>query len=81
MNYNEWHKIGYQNGWCGPEICITHDGLPTTPQEDEEYETGDPCIHIIRLYPNNETKNAVETNHSPSIWRATNAKLDTTREK
>jgi hypothetical protein len=69
MDYNEWLKHGMDNGWCGPAVCYTHDGLPTSEQEDEEYEESDPCIHIIRLYESPEEKAAIEFNHSPSLWR------------
>jgi hypothetical protein len=49
-----------------------------TEREDESYSIGDedPCIHILRLYEDLETKKAVEENHSPSVWRATNSGFD-----
>jgi hypothetical protein len=72
--FDEWLQEGLTNGFCGPAICYPHDGLPLTEEEDQEYENGgDPCIHILRLYEDKETKQAVEDNHSPSIWRATNS--------
>jgi hypothetical protein len=40
--------------------------------EEKEFEDGDPCIHIVRLYESTDIKRDVEENHSPSIWRATN---------
>lgn len=69
MDYNEWIQIGIKNNWCGPAVCYTHDGLPTSVQEEEEWEEGDPCIHIIRLYESVDVKKEVEENHSPSTWR------------
>jgi hypothetical protein len=69
MDYSEWINIGIENNWCGPAVCYTHDGLPTSQLEDEEFDVNDPCVHIVRLYENFETKIAVEDNHSPSIWR------------
>ena len=36
----------------------------------------DPCIHIIRLYEDDIHKKAVEANHEPSTWRATNRGID-----
>lgn len=72
MTFDQWLKLGYDNGWCGPDVCETHDGLPTSAAEDEEFEESDPCIHIIRLYVDAEHKTAVEENHAPSVWRATN---------
>jgi hypothetical protein len=71
MDYNEWIKIGLDAGWCGPAVCYTHDGLPTSQQEewnaDEDGEYS--CIHIIRLYENALQKSEVEENHAPSLWR------------
>jgi hypothetical protein len=67
--FDEWIKVGIKRGWCGPAVCYTHDGLPTTLKEDEELYEGDPCIHIIRLYEDIDDKKEVEENHSPSLWR------------
>jgi hypothetical protein len=75
MDFEEWIRIGVENGWAGPPVCYTHDGLPTTVDEDEEFETGDPCIHIVRLYEDTDEKSGVEENHSPSMWRASNRGL------
>jgi hypothetical protein len=74
--FDEWLQEGISSGFVGPAICYTHDGLPLSEQEDVEFEEGDPCIHILRLYEDRETKNAVEENHSPSTWRASNAGFD-----
>lgn len=69
MDFQDWIEVGIENGWCGPVVCYTHDGLPTSNIEDEEFEEHDPCIHIVRMYDSSGTKLAVEQNHSPSIWR------------
>ncbi len=69
MNFDEWLEIGIKNNWTGPPVCYTHDGLPTTREEDEEWEDGEPCIHIVRLYENLDKKLYVEDNHPPSKWR------------
>jgi hypothetical protein len=74
--FDEWLQEGISNGFVGPAICYTHDGLPLSEQENEEFEEGDPCVHILRLYEDKETKVAVEENHSPSVWRASNAGFD-----
>jgi hypothetical protein len=72
--FDEWLQEGLTNGFCGPAICYPHDGLPLTELEDEQFSNGeDPCVHILRLYEDFNTKNAVQENHSPSIWRATNS--------
>lgn len=76
MTFDEWVKAGFDNGWVGAPICETHDGLPLTEAEDAKFSEGeDPCIHILRLYETVEEKLAVEENHSPSVWRATNSGL------
>lgn len=72
MDFDEWLRMGMEKGWCGPAVCQTHDGTPTTADEDEEWETGDPCLHILRLYADDITRKGVEKNHSPSVWRRTN---------
>ena len=69
MDFEDWIEVGIHNGWCGPVVCYTHDGLPTSNAEDEEWEDSDPCIHIVRMYDSSSTKLEVEQNHSPSIWR------------
>ena len=67
LTYEEWAAYGQAKGWSGPSVCYTHDGLPSTPDEEEAiWEGGDPCIHIIRLYPDEETKLLVEENHAAS---------------
>jgi hypothetical protein len=77
QDFEEWLAHGVKMGWCGPAVCDTHDGLPMSEPEDAEFEDGgDPCIHIIRLYEDHMHKKAVEANHSPSTWRATNRGLD-----
>ena len=77
MTFEEWLQLGVSNGWIGPTICYTHDGIPTTAEEDWGFDQGaDPCIHILRLYEDIEIKRGVEENHSPSVWRATNRGLD-----
>ena len=49
-------------------------------KELEEFdEGGDPCIHILRLYEDKESKDGVECSHGPSIWRASNAGLGQTK--
>ena len=75
-SFDEWLQEGISLGFCGPAICFTHDGVPTTVAEDEEFEEGDPCIHVLRLYEDEATKLGVEANHAPSVWRATNSGYD-----
>lgn len=70
MNFDEWIQYGIEQGWCGPPLCYTHDGLPMTMEEDDEFEEGhDPCISIIRLYEDDQMKKEIEESHGPSSWR------------
>jgi len=70
MEFSEWMEYGIKNGWCGPPVCETHDGVPLSAEEDDEFMEGnDPCIHVVRMYPDLDTKAAVEEHHSPSQWR------------
>jgi hypothetical protein len=72
--FDEWLQEGLDLKFCGPAVCNTHDGLPLTAEEEQEFDDGgDACIHILRLYEDQETKLAVEENHSPSVWRATSS--------
>jgi hypothetical protein len=58
--FDEWLQYGFEHGYCGPPVCHTHDGVPSTMGEVEQFDEGDdPCIHIIRLYPDLATAKAV----------------------
>jgi len=72
IDFEEWLRQGYENGWVGPPVCQTHDGLPMTASEEDEFSEGDPCINVLRLYDGEPHKKDVEDNHSPSNWRASN---------
>lgn len=67
--FHSWMQFGIQQGWCGPPVCYTHDGLPMSVEEESQFIEEDPCIHIIRLYEDKETKESVEDDHSPTQWR------------
>ena len=72
MNFDEWIKIGYDLGYCTPPVCATHDGIPSTATEDEQWDQGDEmCIHVVRVHNTIEEKKSVEANYSPAVWRAT----------
>lgn len=71
-DFESWLQFGYNNGWVGAPVCETHDGLPLSETEEEQFTEGDPCIHILRLYDSPEHKTDVEANHGPSQWRASN---------
>lgn len=70
MTFDDWIRLGIESDYCGPPVCDTHDGTPLSDAEVDELDYGgDPCIHIIRLYPDSTTKYEVERDHSPSQWR------------
>ena len=70
MNLDDWLAYGLEQGWCGPAVCATYDGTPYSEAELDEFEEGnDPCVHVLRLYPDRATKAAVEADHAPSQWR------------
>ena len=76
MTFEEWLQFGYYQGWCGPPVCLTHDGSPSSEAEDAQWDSGeDPCMHALRLYEDDAVKSGVEANHSPSVWRASNRGL------
>lgn len=70
MDFNEWMSIGVKNNWAGVPVCYTHDGVPLSEEELNSFEQDDDvCIHIIRLYEDDKTKELVENDHPPSAWR------------
>jgi hypothetical protein len=69
VSFTDWMAYGIEQGWCGPPVCYTHDGLPMSEDEEAEFEEHDPCIHIVRMYEDGEHKSAIESAHSPSQWR------------
>lgn len=70
MTFDDWIRIGYESGWCSPVVCYSHDGLPMTEAEDQEWVEGhDPCIHIVRMYEDDITRKAVERNSSYFEYR------------
>lgn len=69
MDFQEWLKYGMEQRWCGPIVCETHDGLPISYKEEEEFWENDPCINILRVYMDAEHAEQVEENHSASVWK------------
>jgi hypothetical protein len=50
MDVHEWLEIGQREGHCSKIVCATHDGLPTTDEEEGEMEGGfDPCLFAVRI--------------------------------
>lgn len=73
IEFDHWLQLGMDNGFIGPPVCATHDGTPSSEEEDVSFDEGeDICLHVLRLYTDSGHKEAVEANHSPSVWRRTN---------
>lgn len=72
-DFDEWVEFGWRKGWIGPPVCYTHDGLPLSADEMDEWSEGhDPCIHVLRLYEGADHRLSVESNDPPTNWRASN---------
>jgi hypothetical protein len=68
MDFQEWLEIGRSNLFVSPIICSTHDGIPGSDEETQMWEDGDdPCIHVMRVYPDKETAALIEPN--VPVWR------------
>jgi hypothetical protein len=38
VNFEQWITTGIDKGWISRPVCSTHDGVPTTHDEDVEWE-------------------------------------------
>lgn len=62
LDFEEWIQMGMKLGYCTKPVCATHDGLPSTPDEDATWEVGgDPCVAAVRLLRGDE-----QFGHEPS---------------
>ena len=62
-SFEDWLLLGINNGWISRPVCSTHDGLPSTRDEDIEWdEGGDPCVYAVRLFADENEKKAVDDN-------------------
>jgi hypothetical protein len=61
VNQEEWLKYGWQNGFCTAPVCSTHDGVPFSSSETDQFDQGyDDCTFIVRLYADLAERKAVE---------------------
>lgn len=52
MTFEEWLTYGHDQGWISHPTCATHNGVPSTEDEEIDWELGyDPCQHVVRLWP------------------------------
>lgn len=71
ITFEQWFRYGLKKSFCGPPICVEHDGYPTTEEEDQwwEHHGESPCFSMVRLYADELERLLVEQHHSPSLWR------------
>jgi hypothetical protein len=51
MEFWEWLEYGKQKNWCTDIFCDTHDCIPMTDKEMEEWDEGfDPCFAVVRIW-------------------------------
>lgn len=51
VEFWEWVQVGVARKWVSEPVCATHQGLPTTEQENDEWEEGfDPCSLGMRIW-------------------------------
>lgn len=51
VEVRDWIAYGVERGWA-TEACSTHDGVPMTDDEEDDWGDGlDPCLHVLRLWP------------------------------
>jgi hypothetical protein len=49
--FYEWFNVGIDHGWISEPVCATHEGLPSTASEAQEWEDGfDPCQAAVRVW-------------------------------
>lgn len=60
LSLYEWLIIGTEHGFCSSVICNTHEALPLSEEEDEAFQSNDPCIHAVRVYINQNEYDILE---------------------
>jgi hypothetical protein len=51
MTFHEWLALGVSKGWVSDQQCGTHEGIPSTTEEEQEWEDGgDPCQVVLRVW-------------------------------
>jgi len=51
IEFLDWLNQGVNRGWVSEAVCVTHNGLPSTEDEDSEWEEGyDPCVPGLRIW-------------------------------
>ncbi len=53
MEFGIWMRNGIDRGWVSELTCATHDGIPSTEEENAQWEADDsepPCEPILRVW-------------------------------
>lgn len=67
-SFDEWLAEGIEAGFCTRPVCDTHDGVPWTDEEAEQWEEGwDPCAPVVRLDPPAELVGAGREDLAPTL--------------
>jgi hypothetical protein len=48
FDFDQWLDYGIRKGFCSPQVCATHAGIPMSEGEEMD-EDGDFCVHVVRL--------------------------------
>lgn len=49
--FGDWLTYGIERGWVSDIVCDTHDGIPLTDEEEDQWEEGgDPCAPVVRVW-------------------------------
>lgn len=60
MTKADWLRIGYEQGWCSPQVCAMHDGIPEHDLENDMIADGEEvCQWIVRTFVDKEQRDAV----------------------
>jgi hypothetical protein len=50
FDFFEWRDYGIAKGWISEPVCNTHEGPQLTEEEELEFEEGDPCVPVFRIW-------------------------------
>jgi len=70
LEFDIWYQNGVDRGWVSPLVCLFHDGVGLTEEENSAVENDlEPCVWVMRLYRSTEERLEIEKSHPPSLWR------------
>lgn len=67
LDQETWLAYGIQHRYITPVFCATHDSLPLTALEWDQFDDGDdPCLAVVRII-DDERRVALEVGN-PEMW-------------